>query len=84
MPSREILVSGLERLDALPIRMIAPQHGSIVPERLVAGIVEQLKSLECGLYLMVSQDTDILSWSPSRIVSPCNSTSRSSRYATCS
>lgn len=59
MPSREILALGLSRLDPLPIQMIAPQHGSVIPERLVATMIQQLKGLECGLYLMVDEDTDI-------------------------
>ena len=59
MPSSEILASGLRRLDPLPIRMIAPQHGSLVPERLVAPIVQRLSEIDCGLYLMVDQDTDV-------------------------
>jgi len=59
MPSREILTSGLERLEPLPIRMIAPQHGSLIPERLVQPIVQRLKEIDCGLYLMVNQETDV-------------------------
>lgn len=59
MPSRDILARGLARLDPLPIRMIAPQHGSLIPENLVAPTVERLADIECGLYLMVDQDTDI-------------------------
>ncbi len=59
MPSREILAHGLARLEALPIRMIAPQHGSIIPERLVTFMIERLKELDCGLYLLVKQESDI-------------------------
>jgi len=59
MPSRDILQHGLSRMQQYPIRMIAPQHGSIIPEELVDFMFERLKGLECGLYLMVEQDTDV-------------------------
>ncbi|MFQ5581761.1 MAG: diguanylate cyclase [Mariprofundaceae bacterium] len=59
MPSRDILQHGLSRMQQYPIQMIAPQHGSIIPEPLVDFMFERLKGLECGLYLMVEQDTDV-------------------------
>jgi diguanylate cyclase (GGDEF)-like protein len=59
MPSREILVHGLQELEALPLELIAPQHGKLIPKPLIAPIMSQLKSLDCGLYLMVRRDTDI-------------------------
>jgi diguanylate cyclase (GGDEF)-like protein len=59
MPSRDILAAGMQSLEQLPIRMIAPQHGELIPEKLVQPIMERLKNLDCGLYLMVHRDTDI-------------------------
>ncbi len=59
MPSRDILAHGLEDIERLPIRLIAPQHGKLIPGPLVSPIVERLKTLDCGLYLMVHRDTDI-------------------------
>ena len=59
MPSREILAAGMRSLERLPITMIAPQHGELIPEQLVRPVIERLKNLDCGLYLMVHQDTDI-------------------------
>jgi diguanylate cyclase (GGDEF)-like protein len=59
MPSREILASGMATLAELPITLIAPQHGELVPEPLVATMIERLSNLDCGLYLMVHRDTDI-------------------------
>ncbi len=59
MPSREILVHGLLRLEQHPIRQIAPQHGRIIPEHLVRYMFDRLKGLDCGLYLMTRSDTDI-------------------------
>jgi len=43
--------------------MIAPQHGSIIKKELIKPLIEKLKSLDCGLYLMDDyiSDLDILS-----------------------
>jgi len=59
MPSREILARGMATLAELPIALIAPQHGELVPEPLVTTMIERLSNLDCGLYLMVERDTDI-------------------------
>ncbi|KJR42202.1 diguanylate cyclase [Candidatus Magnetoovum chiemensis] len=59
MPSREILVSSLQKIEKLPIKTIAPQHGSIIPQYLVTFIINRLKSLECGLYLLSENETNI-------------------------
>jgi len=59
MPSQDILLHGLSRVERLPINAIAPQHGSIIPPKLVRPIIERLKTLECGLYLMAESETDI-------------------------
>ncbi|MBK8534402.1 MAG: diguanylate cyclase [Candidatus Competibacteraceae bacterium] len=59
MPSRDILGYALRAIERHPIRLIAPQHGSIIPEPLVGFMINQLKTLECGLYLIAHGDTDI-------------------------
>ncbi len=59
MPGGDILRHSLQVLEKEPISMIAPQHGSIIPTPLVRPIIEKLKGLECGLYLMARSDTDI-------------------------
>ncbi|MGD0473789.1 MAG: diguanylate cyclase [Candidatus Velthaea sp.] len=59
MPSREILGYTLARLEQLPIDLIAPQHGSIIPKRLTRFMIERLKELECGIYLITDETTDI-------------------------
>ncbi|MFQ5480359.1 MAG: diguanylate cyclase [Thermodesulfobacteriota bacterium] len=59
MPSREILRHSLLTIESEPIKMIAPQHGSIIPAPLVRPILEKLKELDCGLYLLAKSDTDI-------------------------
>ncbi|MBF0463212.1 MAG: diguanylate cyclase [Magnetococcales bacterium] len=59
MPSQTILFDGLLKLSPLPIRMIAPQHGSIIPEHLVRFMIEHLKELDCGLFSLAQSSTDI-------------------------
>lgn len=58
MPAREILLHGLLELEKYPINMIAPQHGSIIKGSLVNYMIEQLKGLDCGLYL-THRDGDV-------------------------
>ena len=59
MPSRDILTFALAQMEQHPVRIILPQHGSIIPEHLVSFMFAKLKELECGLYLMTNQSTDI-------------------------
>ena len=59
MPSRELLQHGLLALQEHPIRMIAPQHGSIIPEPLVQFMIERLKTLECGLFTAARTGVDV-------------------------
>ena len=55
----DILGYALRAIERHPIRMIAPQHGSIIPEHLVGSMIDKLKTLDCGLYLIARGDTDI-------------------------
>ncbi|MDX8409942.1 MAG: diguanylate cyclase [Mariprofundales bacterium] len=59
MPSRDILQHTMLKLEKLPITMIAPLHGFIIPSPLVALIVSQLKSLECGLFMHGNQGNSV-------------------------
>lgn len=59
MPSREVLISGLMKLEEYPIKMIAPQHGSIIPTQLVGFMIKKLKQIDCGLYALAKDSTDI-------------------------
>ena len=59
MPSRDILGYALAQIDRHPVQAIAPQHGSIIPPRLVPLMIEKLRNLECGLYLIARGNTDI-------------------------
>jgi diguanylate cyclase (GGDEF)-like protein len=59
MPSREILLHFLSKLDALPLKTIAPQHGSIIEGELVPYIISRLRELDCGLFLMTRANTEV-------------------------
>lgn len=59
MPSPDILDFALTKIAEHPVRLIAPQHGSIIPERLVAFMIERLRHLDCGIYMHAQGSTDI-------------------------
>ncbi|MCW9032833.1 MAG: diguanylate cyclase [Alphaproteobacteria bacterium] len=61
MPSRDILAFAINELQQHDIKIIAPQHGSIIPDHLVNFMMENLKSLDCGLFLLASETSDIFS-----------------------
>ena len=52
IPSNDIMQFVLHEIEKFPIKMIAPQHGSIIPEHLIRYMIDGLKSLDCGLYLL--------------------------------
>ncbi len=58
MPSQEILRHGLANLELLPIQLIAPQHGSIIPKHLVTFVFNNLKTLDCGLFLLTRTNSN--------------------------
>ena len=41
------------------MRIIAPQHGSIIPTALIRFMINKLKNLDCGIYLMARESSDI-------------------------
>lgn len=52
MPSNDVIRPVMEKLLTLPIRMIAPQHGSIINgEKEVNDHIKVLRDLECGAFL---------------------------------
>ncbi len=59
MPSRDILAYAIARIEEYPVRIIAPQHGSIIPAPLVGFVLNKLKHLDCGIYLMARESSDI-------------------------
>ncbi len=59
MPSSDILDYALSQIERYPVEMIAAQHGSIIPQHLVGFMIDKLRHLDCGLYLLGQGDTDI-------------------------
>lgn len=59
IPGREVLRHAVDVVERLGPTMIAPQHGSIIPGHLIPLVCRRLRDLECGLYLMVGQTSDI-------------------------
>ena len=59
MPSREVLINAMARIEQHEVEVIAPQHGSLIRGRLVPYMIEKLKGLECGLFLLAPHGTDI-------------------------
>jgi diguanylate cyclase (GGDEF)-like protein len=56
MPSVEALSHAIDQMAELEIRQIAPQHGQVIPQSLVAPVTERLRGLDCGLYLLAHED----------------------------
>jgi len=59
MPNNDILQYAMNEIERYPIKMILPQHGSIIKEELVNYMISSLKTLDCGLYLLTKKTTDI-------------------------
>ena len=60
MPSRDILDYALSQIERYPVKIIAPQHGSVIPERLVPFMIDKLRHLDCGIYLFARENTDFV------------------------
>ena len=56
MPSRDVISNALAKLRELPLRIIAPQHGQLIPQDLIEPIMTKLDQLECGIYLLARDD----------------------------
>lgn len=60
MPSRDILNYALRKIEALDLELIAPQHGSVIRKPYIAPLIEQMKQMECGLYIDRKYGKDLL------------------------
>ena len=59
MPHKTILNYALKKIEEKHPKMIAPQHGSIIKEDLVQYMIDGLKDLDCGLYLLDDYVDDV-------------------------
>ena len=56
VPSREVLAHALARVAKLPVTLIAPHHGQLVPRDLIAPLTKRLERLQCGLITLAHAD----------------------------
>ncbi len=63
IPNKEILNYALYQIEKKDISLIAPQHGSIIKKEIISPLIQKMKDLDCGLYLMDDyvSDIDVLS-----------------------
>jgi diguanylate cyclase (GGDEF)-like protein len=59
MPSKAILNHTLEQIEKKEPKLIAPQHGSIIEKDLIKPIISKMKDLDCGLYMLDNQESNI-------------------------
>ena len=59
MPAREILVHGLMKIEECPVKLIAPQHGSLIHGDLIKFVIGKLKQLDCGVFALAGDSTDV-------------------------
>ena len=60
MPSKDIFNYALKKIEALDINIIAPQHGSIIKKQYINGLIEDMKDLDCGLYIEDKYNRELL------------------------
>ena len=59
IPSNEVLHHALKQVQKKHPLMIAPQHGSIIKKEMIEPLIEKMKDLECGLYLLDDYESDL-------------------------
>ncbi|MEO2065205.1 MAG: diguanylate cyclase [Desulfurobacteriaceae bacterium] len=59
MPSSAILNYALDKIMEKNPKLIAPQHGSIIKEDMIIPVVNRLRKLDCGLFLLQKGGEDI-------------------------
>ncbi|BBB33120.1 signal transduction protein [Thermotomaculum hydrothermale] len=59
IPSKEILLNALIEIEKKEPELIAPQHGSIIKKELIPYMINRLKELNCGLFLLSSYESNI-------------------------
>jgi diguanylate cyclase (GGDEF)-like protein len=59
MPHPDILRQTMLRFGELPLELIAPQHGRVLRKPLIRPHIDRLKTLDCGVYSLARQSTEI-------------------------
>lgn len=60
MPSKDIFNYALSKIEKLDIELIAPQHGSIIQKRYIKSLINDMKNLDCGLYIEEKYNRELL------------------------
>ncbi|MDQ1263675.1 MAG: hypothetical protein QG559_676 [Campylobacterota bacterium] len=60
MPSKDIFNYALNKIQKLDIELIAPQHGSIIEKKYIPKLIEDMKNLDCGLYIEKKYNQELL------------------------
>ncbi len=60
MPSKDIFNYALSKIEALDIELIAPQHGSIIKKKYIKNLINDMKNLDCGLYIEDKYNRELL------------------------
>ncbi|MCU7940266.1 MAG: MBL fold metallo-hydrolase [gamma proteobacterium symbiont of Bathyaustriella thionipta] len=60
MPGKDIFNYSLRKIEQLDINLIAPQHGSIIKKQYIVKLIEDMKNLECGLYIDNKYNDELL------------------------
>ncbi len=59
MPSKLILNQALDKIEEKNPELIAPQHGSIIRKEMIKPIINRLRLLDCGLYMLDDKESNI-------------------------
>lgn len=60
MPSKDIFNYALNKIEALDIELIAPQHGSIIKKHYIQKLISDMKNLDCGLYIEKKYNQELI------------------------
>ncbi|NPA59772.1 MAG: histidine kinase, partial [Epsilonproteobacteria bacterium] len=60
MPSKDIFNYALSKIESLDINIIAPQHGSIIKKEYIKNLINDMKNLDCGLYIEDKYNLELL------------------------
>ncbi len=60
MPGKDIFNYTLRKIEQLDIDLITPQHGSIIKKKYISKLIEDMKDLECGLYIDRKYNDELL------------------------
>ncbi len=60
MPSKDIFNYALAKIEKLDINLIAPQHGSVIEKKYIHQLIQDMKNLDCGLYIEEKYNRELI------------------------